>query len=192
MANKAAELKEKWSAKILSNEVKTEGDLKNSGMKTLVELGLSVLVGGAIGSVIGRPAFLVGLAGTFTGHYTGINWIAPIGVGMMASSLSAGGQKTMSGYDLEGVKDRLLSFKDSLIHRTYLDKVLPKGKSAADERVDEGIIGLGNIAEHNKTLKAIEDQLVRSAIAFQRKRGASTAGIEEEVEGMYETDFSGM
>lgn len=193
MASVAAKInKQKWNAKILSNEVKTEGDLKNSGMKTLVELGLSVLVGGAIGSVVGRPAFLVGLAGTFAGHYTGINWIAPIGVGMMASSLSAGGQKTMSGYDLEGVKDRLLSFKDSLIHRTYLDKVLPKGKSGEDERVDEGTSGLGNIAEHNKTLKAIEDQLVKSAIAFQRKRGGSTAGIEEEVEGMYETDFSGM
>ena len=46
--------KDKWNAKILSNEVKTEGDLKNSGIKTLVELGLSVLVGGAIGSVVGR------------------------------------------------------------------------------------------------------------------------------------------
>lgn len=180
----------KWNAKILAGETKTKSDWKNSGVKTLVELGLSVIVGGALGSVIGRPAFLVGLAGTFAGHYTGINWIAPIGVGMMASSLPIGGNKTMSGYDLEGFKDRLLNFKDSFIHRTYLDKVIPKKKSA--DETEDGTSGFGDIAESNKALKEIEEQLVQSAIEFQRKRGGSTEGIEEEVEGMYETDFSGM
>ena len=186
MASVAAKLK-KAQLKSKFLEEKSEGDLKNSGLKTLADIGLSVIVGGGLGAVIGKPAFLIGLGGTFAGHYTGINWITPIGVGMMASSNLIGGD-SVSGFDLQGVKDRLMDFKDSLLQRTYLDKVIKKKSPVTDE----GTSGLGNVAEYNKALKDVEEQLVQSAMDFQRRKGESTAGIEDELKGGYETDFSGM
>lgn len=185
MASVAAKLKkEQLKSKFLDS--KTEGDLKGSGLKTLADIGLSVLVGGGLGAVIGKPAFLVGMGSAFVGHYTGINWITPIGVGMMASSNLTG--DTMSGYDLQGIKDRLLTFKDSLLQRSYLDKVI-KSKSSGSE---EGTSGLGNVEQYNKALKDVEAQLVQSAMNFQRRKGESTAGIEDEMNGYTDTDFSGM
>lgn len=188
MASVTAKLK-KQHLKSKFLEEKSEGDLKNSGLKTLADIGLSVIVGGGLGAVIGKPAFLIGLGGTFAGHYTGINWITPIGVGMMASSNLIGGD-SVSGFDLQGAKDRLLNFKDSLLHRTYLDKVIKKPSS--ENTNGEGTSGLGNVNEYNKALNDIEAQLVQSAMDFQRSKGESTAGIEDEMQGYTETDFSGM
>lgn len=178
--------KEQLKSKFL--ESKTEGDLKASGLKTLMDIGLSVLIGGGLGAAIGKPAFLIGAGSAFAGHYTGINWITPIGVGMMASSNLTG--DTMSGYDLQGFKDRLLTFKDSLLQRTYLDKVIKKKNPG--ERSEEGTSGLGNVDQYNRALKDVEAQLVQSAMDFQRRKGESTAGIEDEVQGYTETDFSAM
>jgi len=185
--------KEKWKAKALK-EMKTEGDWKNTGIKTGIEMLLSVLVGGAIGSTIGKPSLVLGLATTAFGHYTGVNWLPPIGIGMMASSNPLGTkQPTVSGFDIktevQNAKDRLVGFKDSLLQRTYLDKIIkPTGNSGSGETTN----GFGSVGDNNDALRQVEDQLVRSAIEFKRERGESTSGLEEEMQGTNEPDFSGM
>jgi len=197
MASVAAKLqKKKWLAAAFNGEIKTEGDVKKTALKTVVETVLSVLVGGAIGSAVGRPSFLVGFGATAAGHFMGYRWLTPIGVGMMASSNPLGIDKQISGYDLEGVKDRLLSFKDSLLHRTYLDKVFKKTDGSANRTIEtpaeEEVNGIGDLGFHQRALRDVHNQLVQSAMAFQRSRGESTEGIEEDVQGTDEPDFSGM
>lgn len=188
MANVALKLKkEQWKAKALG-EMKTEGDVKNTAIKAGVEMLLSVLVGGAIGSYLGRPSFLLGLTATTAGHYFGVNWLPPVGIGMMASSNPMGIDKSVSGFDLAGGKDRLKAFKDSLLHRTYLDKIIKK------KSVEENTSGFGDINDQNQTLNEVEKQLVQSAMEFQKQRGESTAGMEDDMQGVNENepDFSGM
>jgi hypothetical protein len=195
MASVALKMKKKQWLKDF-DEMKTEKDIKNTAIKTGVEAVLSVLIGGAIGSIVGRPSFIVVLATTAAGHYLGSKWLPPIGIGMMASSNPMG--VGVSGFDLQGAKDRLLTFKDSILHRTYLDKVFKKG-SGKTESEDETTNGIGEVNDHMETLANVHRQLVNSAMNFRRRRGESTEGIEEEVQGteeemqgMEETDFSGM
>lgn len=178
--------KQRWKAKALG-ELKTEGSIKNTGIKTGVELLLSVLVGGAIGSFVGRPSFLLGLGATATGHYLGASWLPPVGIGMMAAS-NPMGVNTVGGFDLAGGKERLINFKDSLLHRTYLDKIFKKKSGKESE---DGTSGFGIVSE--QTLNEVERQLVQSAMQFQRQRGQSTAGFEDDMQGVEnEPDFSGM
>lgn len=196
MASVAAKLKkQKWLSNAFNGEMKTDGDIKNTAIKTTVETVLSVLVGGAIGSSVGRPSFLLGLGATATGHYMGIKWLAPIGIGMMASSNPMGIDKPVSGFDIEGVKDRLVSFKDSLLHRTYLDKVFKKANGSANRTIEapseEEVNGIGDLGFHRRALRDVENQLVRSAMDFKRSRGESTEGIEDDEQCTDEPDFSG-
>lgn len=181
--------KAKWKAYALA-EMKTESNIKNTAIKTVVETGLSVLVGGAIGSFVGRPSFLVGLAATGLGHWFGISYLPPIGIGMMASSNVMGIDKQVGGFDLAGGTDRLKEFGNSLLHRTYLDKIFKK-KSSANKEIEEGTSGFGDVEEQNLALSDIENQLARSAMNFQRQRGRRPI-VTEEVQGTEEPDFSGM
>lgn len=179
--------KQKWKAKALG-ELKTEGSVKNTAIKTVVETVLSVVIGGAIGSYVGRPSFFVGLGATTLGHYLGASWLPPVGIGMMAAS-NLMGVNSVEGFSLAGGKDRLISFKDSLLHRTYLDKIFKK-KSGGNEPGEDGTSGFGNVSD--QALNEIEKQLVRSAMEYQNQRGQSTEGLEDDSEGENEPDFSGM
>lgn len=173
------------------NEMKTKGDAKNTLIKTGAEMILSVLVGGGLGSLIGRPSFAIGLGLAGIANYTGHTWATPIGLGMMATSTFGTKQKTVGALDLRGqmenAKERLVGFKDSLMHRTYLDKVF-KGSGGSDETTK----GIGTVDESNETLKSIERQLENSANEFNRSNGGTTSGLEDEIHGMNEPDFSGM
>lgn len=180
-----------WKAQALK-QMQTEGSLKNTGIKTGVETLLSVLIGGAIGSYVGRPSFVAGLAATASGHYFGINWLSPIGIGMMAAS-NPMSVNSVSGFDHKGGKERLIHFKDSLLHKTYLDKVFKKGNNENGDST----YGIGELEAQTQSLNEIEKQLVQSALEFQRQRGESTAGLEDDFQGIHhrhasEPDFSRM
>lgn len=198
MAKSAAKAKKKQWQAYLKEEVKTESSLKQSGIQTLTDLLLGVVVGGAIGSAVGKPSFFLGLAGTFAGHYTGQKWLTPIGLGMMGSTVvKASSEKTVEGFDVktmtQNAKERLSQFKNALMEKTYLDKVIkPKSSGSSNKVIDEGVSGLENVSENERALEEIEKQLVKSAVAFQRSRGGSTAGLEDEIQGTEEVDFSGM
>jgi len=186
--------KEKWKARYILEEMKTENDLKNSLGKTAAIVGLSVLGGGTLGAVLGKPSFFAGLGITFLGYYKDIPWLAPVGIGMMASShITSVGNPSVSGFELKNetakAKERLVSFKDTLMKKTYLDKVFKSKTPGGDETTS----GLGTTNDPEQSLSQIEQQLVNSAMAFQRRRGESTSGMEEEMQGhdLNEPDFSG-
>ncbi len=178
--------KEKWKAKYILEDMETESDIKGTVAKTLAQVGLAVLAGGGLGAAIGKPAFFLGLGLTAFGYYKDISWLPPIGVGMMASShILPGG--SVSGFDLKtettDAKTRLTNFRDTLFQKTYLDKIF-KGTPT---ETTEGIGSTG----HEDSLQQIEQQLVNSAMDYKRQRGESTSGLEGEVEGTEEPDFSG-
>lgn len=199
MANSTAKAKKKQWQAYLKEEVKTESSLKQSGLQTLTDLVLGVVVGGAVGSAVGKPSFFLGLAGTFAGHYTGQKWLTPIGLGMMASTVvKASSEKTVQGFDvkteLQNAKERLNQFKNALMEKTYLDKVIKSKQagSSSSKTIDEGVSGFGTVSDNERALEEVEKQLVKSAVAFQRSRGQSTSGLEDEIQGTEEVDFSGM
>jgi hypothetical protein len=174
------------------DKLEGKGSIANTAIKTGVETALSVLGGGALGSVIGRPAFFVGLGLTAIAHYTGHSWASPIGIGMMSSGAFTSSQKTVGALDVKGqienAKERLIGFKDSLLHRTYTDKLLSKGGAAKEETTN----GIGQLSEGEETLRQIEKQLTESANEFSKRNSGTTSGLQGEAVGYNETDFSRM
>ncbi|PWV45937.1 hypothetical protein [Chitinophaga sp. S165] len=109
----------------LSSRLETKGDVKHSAMETGKDLLIGVLGGGLVAALIGKPAFLVGLGVTGIGHFAGNTLASTFGLGMMAGGNIVGG--SVSGMDgLEGAKERMQAFKDSMLQRTYLDKFIKK------------------------------------------------------------------
>jgi len=109
----------------ISSRLETKGNAKHAAMETGKDLLLGVLGGGLLAALIGKPAFLVGLGVTGIGHYAGNTLASTIGVGMMASGGIVSG--AVNGVDgLDGAKERVMAFKQSMLERTYLDKIIKK------------------------------------------------------------------
>jgi uncharacterized membrane-anchored protein YjiN (DUF445 family) len=93
----------------------------------------------------------------------------------------------------------LSSFKDSLLSKTYIDKVIkPKSGSASNEKqktetsiLNETTNGFGSVNENLNVLDQIEQQLVSSAMEIQNQRKSqSTQGVNNEIEDFNEEDYS--
>ena len=153
----------------MNEELPTKGNAKNTLLETGKDILIGVLGGGLIGAVIGKPSLAVGIITTGAGHYTDNKLIQLLGIGMMAAN---GFQRTgaVSGLEgLEGVKERLQAYKESLSEKFYLDKILKK-KAAATNGIGElqyfsypGSSVNGDLA----ALDDIENQLAESAMQFQ-------------------------
>ena len=189
----------KKSKSILDSE--TKGDLKKTALKTLAEVGVSVIGGGVVGAVIGKPSFVIGLALAGAGYYKGIPWLGPLGLGMMSTShLISDKSSGISGFDLKtettNAKNRVLSFKDSLLQKTYLDKIIPSKttENARQSSDEDGTEGFGSLAANLSALDEVENQLQMSANAFDKRSGNPAArSFSTPVEGgIDEPDFSGM
>ena len=152
----------------MNEELPTKGNAKNTLLETGKDILIGVLGGGLIGAVIGKPSLAVGIITTGAGHYTDNKLIQLLGIGMMAAN---GFQKTgaVSGLEgLEGVKERLQAYKESLSEKFYLDKILKK--KGATNGIGElqyfsypGSSVNGDLA----ALDDIENQLAESAMQFQ-------------------------
>lgn len=118
---------------------KTKGDLKGTGLKTLVDLLVGATVGAGIGASAGRAALPIGLALIAGSHYmdedTGILRLAgsatiAYGIGKAISNKNMAEASAVNGFSLAGesskAKSRLTQFKDELITAFYLDKVIKK------------------------------------------------------------------
>ena len=81
---------------------------------------------------------------TGVGHFAKSRIASVLGLGMMASgtyqSMAGMNGKSVSG--LDGIKDRLLSLKDDMKRRVFLDKVL---KAKPKKAADEGTNGVGEV-----------------------------------------------
>ena len=152
----------------MNEELPTKGNAKNTLLETGKDILIGVVGGGLIGAIIGKPSLAVGIITTGAGHYTDNKLIQLLGIGMMAAN---GFQKTgaVSGLEgLEGVKERLQAYKESLSEKFYLDKILKK--KGATNGIGElqyfsypGSSVNGDLA----ALDDIENQLAESAMQFQ-------------------------
>lgn len=205
MASSISIDKPKSVSSILGENTKGKG--KETVYKTLANVGVAVIGGGLVTAIIGKPSFLLGLGLTGLGYYKDISWLAPLGIGMMASSHLVPNESNtgVSGFNLkqetENAKSRLMSFKDSLLSKTYIDKVIkPKAtsKSSANRMIEtpameETTEGFGSVEANLNVLNQIEKQLVSSAMEIQNQRKEqSTQGFNDEMNGIDEMDFSGL
>jgi hypothetical protein len=110
----------------LSSRLDTKGNMMHSGMETGKDLLIGVIGGGLVAALIGKPAFLVGLGVTGMGHFSGYQLASTFGLGMMAYGVGNVTSSVNGLEGLEGVKERVQAFKDSMMQRTYLDKVMKK------------------------------------------------------------------
>lgn len=205
MASSISIDKPKAVSSILGENTKGKG--KETVYKTLAHVGVAVIGGGLVTAIIGKPSFLLGLGLTGLGYYKDISWLAPLGIGMMASSHLVPNESNtgVSGFNLkqetENAKSRLMSLKDSLLSKTYIDKVIkPKAtsKSSANRTIETPVMeetteGFGSVEANLNVLNQIEKQLVSSAMEIQNQRKEqSTQGFNDEMNGLDEMDFSGL
>lgn len=167
----------------MNEELPTKGNVKNTVLETGKDLLVAVLGGGLIGSAIGRPSLIIGLVTTGTGHYTENRLLKLLGIGMMAAN---GFQKSkavngLSG--LDGVKERLMAYKENFSEKLYLDKIIKQKSAAAATN------GMGELQYFNynndlngglNALESIENQLIESGMQFQQMTGAAIPEMEED------------
>lgn len=131
----------------ITKELETKGDIKNTAIETLKDVVVGAVAGGAAGSAFGRFSLIVGAAVTGLGHYYKNRLATVFGLGMMSSTGYQAGQLAMKGTPkeglegvIEGAKERVMSFKDALQEKLFLDKVLkPK------EKKSESTNGVGDV-----------------------------------------------
>ncbi len=150
-------------------KLSTKGDAKNTLLETGKDIMIGVLGGGLVGAIVGKPAFAIGLLTTGTGHYTGNKLLSLLGVGIMAANTFQKATTTVNGLDgLDGMKERVMAFKDSMSDKLFLDKLLKK-KTATTNGIGE--VDYFNYTDpmkgHLAALDDIENQVVESALQFQ-------------------------
>ncbi len=167
----------------MNEELPTKGNVKNTVLETGKDLLVAVLGGGLIGSAIGRPSLAIGLVTTGTGHYTQNRLLTLLGIGIMAAN---GFQKSkaVNGLEgLDGVKERLMAYKENFSEKLYLDKIIKKKSAAAATN------GMGELQYFNynndlsgglNALESIENQLIESGMQFQQMTGAVMPEMEED------------
>lgn len=165
-----------------------KGNIKNTLIETGKDLVIGVIGGGVLGAIIGKPSLIAGVGVTGAGHFIGNRLVSLIGIGMMAAN---GFQtKAVSGIDdgMEGIKDRVMAFKDSFSEKLYLDKILKKSDAATTTTVS----GLGDLQYFNyanevaglAALNNVEDQLENSAISRLQMSGHNVGNIGTELPGI--------
>lgn len=167
----------------MNDELPTKGNVKNTALETGKDLLVAVLGGGLIGSAIGRPSLAIGLVTTGTGHYTQNRLLTLLGIGIMAAN---GFQKSkaVNGLEgLDGVKERLMAYKENFAEKLYLDKFIKQKSAAAATN------GMGELQYFNynndlsgglNALETIENQLIESGMQFQQMTGAALPEMETE------------
>ncbi len=165
----------------------TKGKLKNTAIETVKELVVGVIGGGLAGAAIGRASLITGAVISGIGHYTDTRLASIFGFGMMASNGFQKSSDSVSGTDkqgfLEGIKERVLTYKDSLLTKFYADKIMKKKQQSSS---GEGTSGIGSVqyfvypGNKNKEtdmseLERIEKAVADSAEQFRQQQG--TEGI---------------
>ena len=168
----------------MNEELPTKGNVINTMLETGKDLLVAVLGGGLIGSAIGRPSLAIGIVATGTGHYTQSRMLTLLGIGMMAANGFQKGKGVNGLEGLDGVKERLMAYKENFSEKLYLDKIM-KPKSAAATN------GIGELQYFNydqemngglNALNSIEDQLIESGMQFQQMTGAALPEMEADDE----------
>ena len=162
------------------------GNAKEAAGKTVLNVGLGLVAGGAISALLGKPSFWAGILTTGLAYFTGLKFLAPVGIGMTTTSLAVEG---------DTVKERFTNIGNAIFSKSYADKLVEKFKgtqTAKTAAAPESTNGFGAVAE-SAQLDDIEKQLVASAMEYQRQQGRPANGVDNGyvVEGFSdETDTS--
>lgn len=175
--------------------------VKQSAIATGKDLLIGVIGGGIAGAVIGKSSLLIGIGISGYGHYANKPSLTVLGIGMMAGSgISAGANTTqgVDGFSAEEVKARIMSFKDSLSSRLFLDKIIKK-KDAPD-KTESATNGMGAIQyftypNQNKeldfsALDHLENQINQSGADYQKNiKGTDVQGNSDESLDLSSTSY---
>ncbi|MBI4929898.1 MAG: hypothetical protein HY841_03985 [Bacteroidetes bacterium] len=152
----------------ITKDLETKGDLKNTAIETVKDVVVGALGGGVVGAALGRASLAVGAVITGIGHYTKSRLASIFGLGMMASGTyqKPGVNGTEDKQDLlEGAKERVLSFKENIQQKLWLDKVLKgKKKEEKNDEKKEGTNGVGEVqyfihpSEEKKVLEGADEK----------------------------------
>lgn len=181
----------------LSSRLDTKGDLKHSALETGKDLLIGVLGGGLVAALIGKPAFIIGLGVTGAGHFAGNTLASTFGLGMMAGGNIVSG--SVSGIDgLDGAKERVNAFKESMLQRTYMDKIIKKTETVSGTIGELQYFDYGQMtgASDNPelygdmgALNEIEQRIEDAGIARLQGTGI---GAAQDIEGLGDRDMEGL
>jgi hypothetical protein len=183
--NKYAKKAERAQFLSSSNGLGTKGNVKNTLIETGKDLLVGVIAGGLAGSAIGKPSLAIGIGVTAFGHFRDSRLLSLFGIGLMAAN---GFQSsTVNGPDdgMEGIKDRVMAFKDSFSQKLYLDKIIKKKTATA-------VAGIGELQYFNyanevaglAALSEVESQIENSALARLQMSGNSVGAADDGLPGM--------
>jgi hypothetical protein len=192
------EAKKKHFLSGITEDLETKGDLKNTAVETVKDVVVGVVAGGLLGAALGRISLALGAAVTGISHYTKSRLGTIFGVGLMASSSFLKPDQTVAGKEdgdfLDGAKDRLSAFKDSVSHRLFLDKVLDtKAIEKTGDEKTEGDVQYFVYPESAKNelkgttdmdmtdMERIEKQIAESANQYSKKIEERKQGISGEL-----------
>jgi hypothetical protein len=161
--------------KILKGETNAKGNKGATALFTVKDVLIGVIGGRLVAVTAGGLSLPLGALITAAGHYMGNQNLTALGIGSMAAS-NQKKSDTISGIDgLDGVKERMKAYKDSLFEDFFINKLLKK----------KAVNGFGEVQYFNypdntvgelAALDSIENQLIDSGLQFQ--------GAEDYVEGI--------
>lgn len=164
----------KANKKNFLTQIKLDYPPKGNAKNTMIETGKDILIGviggGLLSAVVGKPSLLIGIVTTGLGHYSANRMLQTLGFGMMATSQfqkpsTSSGTNGLEG--TEGVKERVLAFRDSLTERLYLDKVIKKKQNAMSGFGELQYFSYPSEVGELSALDEIEQQISDSAFQFQ-------------------------
>ncbi len=207
--------KSKDTPKHILQEMPTLDNAKNTLIKSVTQIGLTVVGGTVLTTLLGKPSFLLGASLVGAGNYKEISWLAPLGTGMMASALMQPEEPTSTtpfswADEQVKIKKRFVGLKESFMSKTYLDKVFTSttsspstgGNKSSQRTIESGnaseedgnVNGIDDLSSDTETLDKIEQQLIASAREFQKKQNdKQVQGVEPDLMGLNdEVDFTHM
>lgn len=161
----------------------TGAKVKDSAIQTGKDLLIGVIGGGIAGAVIGKPSLLIGAGVTGYGHYANKPTLTIFGIGMMASggiNAKVNGTQGINGFSKEDMKARIMSFKDSIVAKLFLDKIIKKKNTGESAANGIGAVQYFTYPNQNKeldfsALDHLEKQIQQSGAEYQK----SIRGMED-------------
>lgn len=165
---------------IIKGEVNAKGNKGATAVFTIKDVLIGVIGGRLVAVTTGGWSLPIGAIITAAGHYMGNQNLTALGIGSMAAS-NQKKSDTISGIDgLDGVKERMKAYKDSLMEDFFLNKLLKK----------KSVNGIGEVQYFNypdatvgelAALDSIENQLIESGMQFQ---GTEDYSLVDGIDGM--------
>ena len=172
---------------VIKGEVNAKGKKGATAVFTLKDVILGVIGGRLVAVTTGGLSLPLGALITAAGHYMGNQNITALGIGSMAAS-NQKKSDTISGIDgLDGVKERMKAYKDSLMEDFFINKLVKK----------KSVKGIGEVQYFNypdatvgelAALDSIENQLIESGMQFQGTEDYSLIAGIDEMDGVDEMD----